>query len=331
MSVALAVPLFAVATVVTLVASARFAAHLDHAGSRLGLTDALLGVLTAVAADGPEVTSAVTALIRGEHDVGVGVVLGSCAFNLAAMIGLGAIIARGIRPRRASLAIEGVVAVAALVATATVVGGAVAPVVGLALLAVVLVPYIAVLALGDRRVHLLPLPRRAHDALGIALGEGFVHREDGPARPHGPLGLTLAAMAVSLAGIIGGSVLLVDSALAIADHAGIGSAVVGFVVLAILTSLPNAFTAIRLARLQRADAVVSETMNSNTINLVAGVLIPAVLLGSGVITGGGGSLAWLALMTGVALLLLGRRRGIGVAGGALVIGMYAVLLVAVLR
>jgi cation:H+ antiporter len=331
MSVALAVPLFVAAAVVTLVASSRFAAHLDHAGSRLGLTDALLGVLTAVAADGPEVTSAVTALIRGQHDVGLGVVLGSNAFNLAAMIGLGAIIAGGIRPRRASLAVEGVVAVAALLATAAVVRGTVPPAVGLALLAVVLVPYVALLALGDRRVHVLPLPRRAHEALRIALGEGFVHPDDGPVRPHRPLGLTFAAMAVSLVGIIGGSVLLVDSALAIADHTGISSAVVGFLVLATLTSLPNALTAIRLARLRRGDAAVSETMNSNTINLVAGVLIPAVVLGSGVITGNGGSLAWLALMTGVALLLLGTRDGIGPRGGALLIAMYGALLVAVLR
>jgi cation:H+ antiporter len=331
MSVAVAVPLFVAAAVVTLVASARFAAHLDHAGARLGLTDALLGVLTAVAADGPEVTSAVTALLRGEHEVGLGVVLGSNAFNLAAMIGLGAIVAGRIRPRRASLAVEGVVAIAALIATAAVVRGVVSPVVGLAALAVVLVPYIALLALGDRRVHILPLPRRAHEALRVALGEGFVHHEQGPARPHPPLALTVAAMAVSLVGIIGGSVVLVDSALAIAHHAGVGPAVVGFLVLAVLTSLPNALTAIRLARLGRADAAVSETMNSNTINLVAGVLIPTVVLGSGVLTGGGGSLAWLGLMTVVVLVLLARQGGIGARGGALVIVMYGALLVAVLR
>jgi cation:H+ antiporter len=331
MPVLLALPLFVAAAAVTLVASARFATHLDRAGSRLGLTDALLGVLTALAADGPEVTSAVTAMIRGERDVGLGVVLGSNAFNLAAMIGLGAILAGRIRPRRAALALEGVVAVAALAATAAVIRGTVPPALGLALLAVVLVPYLALLAVGDRRVHVIPLPRRAHEALRVALGEGFAHHEDGPARPHAPLGLTVAAMTVSLAGIIGGSVLMVDSALAIAHHSSVSDAVVGFVVLAVITSLPNALTAIRLARMQRADAAVSETMNSNTINLVAGILIPAVLLGSGALTGGGGELAWLALMTAVALLLLSRRNGIGRAGGGVVIALYVVLVVAVLR
>ena len=39
--------------------------------------------------DTPEVTSAVTALPHGQHDVGPGVVLGSNMFNLAALIGLG--------------------------------------------------------------------------------------------------------------------------------------------------------------------------------------------------------------------------------------------------
>ena len=59
---------------------------------RLGLSEALLGLVAALAADTPEVTSAVTALAHGQHDVGTGVVLGSNVFNLAALIGLGAVV-----------------------------------------------------------------------------------------------------------------------------------------------------------------------------------------------------------------------------------------------
>ena len=39
-------------------------------------------------------------------------------------------------------------------------------------------------------------------------------------------------------------------------------------------------TAIRLARQGRGDATVSETLNSNNINLVGGIVIPATILGS---------------------------------------------------
>lgn len=88
MSVALALPLFAVSLTVTLAAARLFARRLDVLGVRFGLPEALVGLLTALAADGPEISSAVISLARGERAVSVGVLVGSNVFNLAAMIGL---------------------------------------------------------------------------------------------------------------------------------------------------------------------------------------------------------------------------------------------------
>src|ERR1700751_6458201 len=90
MSPALAVPLFLLSLVVTLATSRLFALRLDRLGVRFGFPEALIGLLTALAADGPELSSALFALIKGAHDVGVGVLVGSNGFNLAAMIGLSA-------------------------------------------------------------------------------------------------------------------------------------------------------------------------------------------------------------------------------------------------
>ena len=56
---------------------------------------------------------------------------------------------------------------------------------------------------------------------------------------------------------------------------------VGVLLLAVLTSLPNAYTGVRLGRAGRGAALVSETMNSNTINLVGGVALPALFVGFG--------------------------------------------------
>lgn len=42
-------------------------------GTRLGLSEALLGMLAALAADAPEITAAVTALVRHDQRVGDGV------------------------------------------------------------------------------------------------------------------------------------------------------------------------------------------------------------------------------------------------------------------
>src|SRR5213592_3485692 len=113
MAALLSVLLFLASLAVTLAAAAFFARRLDRVGIGLGLPETLLGLLTALAADAPETAAAIAALVKGAHDVGVGVVVGSNVFNLAAMVGLSAVLCGSIRIRREALAFEGVVGVAA--------------------------------------------------------------------------------------------------------------------------------------------------------------------------------------------------------------------------
>jgi cation:H+ antiporter len=61
----------------------------------------------------------------------------------------------------------------------------------------------------------------------------------------------------------------------------VADVVTGALVLAVVTSLPNAVTAVYLARRGRGAAVLSTALNSNAINVVAGLLIPASLTGLG--------------------------------------------------
>ena len=153
MTPAAAIPVFLVSIGVMLAASAVFARRLDHIGLRLGLPEAVLGLLTALAADAPELASAVTALVASRHAIAVGVVVGASAFNLAAMLGLSAVVtardpraSRGARARgfRRSLADRrGTLAVAA---------GALGSTTGVVLVAVVAVPYVVLLAAGPRIV-----------------------------------------------------------------------------------------------------------------------------------------------------------------------------------
>src|SRR5215831_19773249 len=113
MATPLVILLFLASLAATLAAAAFFADKLDHVGPRLGLPEAIVGLLTAVAADAPELSSAVIALARGEKDVSLGVVLGSNAFNLAAMIGASAALTGAVLIKRRPLAIEGIVALSA--------------------------------------------------------------------------------------------------------------------------------------------------------------------------------------------------------------------------
>ena len=62
MSTGLAAVYFVVSLIATLYAAAVFAERLDHLGARLGLPEALLGLLTAAGADAPELASAIAAI-----------------------------------------------------------------------------------------------------------------------------------------------------------------------------------------------------------------------------------------------------------------------------
>jgi Ca2+/Na+ antiporter len=95
----------------------------------------------------------------------------------------------------------------------------------------------------------------------------------------------------------------------------------------VLTSLPNAWTGVRFGLQGRGSALMSETLNSNSINIVAGLVVPAAL---GALVAFPGlavfDLAWLVGMTAAALVLFGKRAGGGRAAGALLIVLYAVFL-----
>src|SRR5262249_51591368 len=125
MSTGLAIPLFCVSLALTLVATVVFAREIDRASERLGLSEGLHGILTALGADAPEIATAVAALVSSDTKVGVGVVIGSNVFNLAALLGLSALVAGYVEIHRHGLLLNGGVAVAVSALTAAQVLGAI--------------------------------------------------------------------------------------------------------------------------------------------------------------------------------------------------------------
>jgi cation:H+ antiporter len=322
---------FVVGAVVSLVASAVLVSSLERIGERLSFTEAALGLVAALAANAPEVTSATTALARGQHAVGVGVVLGSNVFNLAALLGLSALIAGHIALHRRVVVLAGVVALAlAVVAVATVSG--VAPAVGLVVGLVVFAPYVVVSALSPPSLRRLPLPARALDWLQRALAE-----EEAELRPAihpapGDLGDAVRA-GVALVVVVAASIAMERSATSLGARLGVSEIVVGGVVLAAVTSLPNAVAAVYLSRRGRGSAVLSEALNSNNLNIVLGLLVPGVILGLGRVDPTVAAVAlWYAGLTAVSLLLAYGARGLGRVQGVLIVGGYlAFVVVLVMR
>jgi cation:H+ antiporter len=303
MSPAVAVPLFLVSLAVTLAAARLFARRLDQLGVRFGFPEALIGLLTALAADGPEISSALFALAKGAHDVGVGVLVGSNGFNLAAMIGLSALLAGRVRLARETLLFEGVVGLIITLLAASLLLRWLAPAGATLLGAVVVVPYLAVVVAGPRfRGHRLSrLSRALHEHAATD------RPPDTSSNPtHHLLGLIVADVALIVAGSAG----MVQSALSLAGDWHISHAILGALILGPLTSIPNSLTAVRLGVAGRGAALVGETFNSNTINLGFGVIVPSLFVTfAAVTTLGKLQLAWLVAATLFTLGTLARPSG----------------------
>ena len=325
MTPAAAIPVFVASIALMLVASAVFAGRLDHVGLRLGLPEALLGLLTALAADSPEISSAIDALVQHEHAIAVGVVVGSNAFNLAAMLGLSAVVAARVQARHETLELEAFVGLWLLAVLLAVVAGGLGATAGSILVAAVVIPYVALLAAGPRLVRKLPLTLAEARFVRRSFGER--HRRDPSLDSRREAVGLLVVLLVALGLIVAGSVGAVRAATDLADAWSVPDAIVGVVVLAILTSLPNAWTGVRFGLRRRGSALMSETLNSNSINLVAGLAVPAALGSFAAFSGlDVFNLAWLFVMTTVALALFGRRDGAGRAAGACLIVLYLVFL-----
>jgi cation:H+ antiporter len=320
---------FAVSAAVSLRASGVLVVRLERLGERLGLTEAMLGLLAALCADAPEITSAVTALVRGQRDVGVGVVLGSNVFNLAALLGLGAVVAGGIALHRRVIVLDGAVALWMAVVALLVVGTGVGPGLGLALVLAVVAPYVTVSAAGTRRLaRLEALPRRWRLWLVRAVRDEEIELLEAirpaPAQPR-DIGVALLALLLVLAG----SIAMEDAGSSLGSRFGVPDIVVGGLLLAAVTSLPNAVAALHLARRGRGAATLATALNSNTLNVVAGLLMPAVAtgLGRGESAGGLWTAWWFLGLTLLTLLLAYLGRGLGRRAGASVIAAYLVFAV----
>jgi cation:H+ antiporter len=299
----LAIPVFLASLGVTLAAARFFAQRLDSIGTRFGLPEAMIGLLTAVAADGPEISSAMVALIKGAHSTSVGVLVGSNAFNLAAMIGVSALLTGCVALSRRDLAPEGALCVAITVIGAAVLLRWLPPVAGV------------VLAVGAAVPYALWLREAERDALG--------HADNAPQSTRATHHL-LGLIVVDVALIIGGSIGMVESALTLGHHWHVSEALLGVLILGPLTSIPNAATAIRLGLAGRSSALVGEALNSNAINLGVGAIIPALFVS---ITHPSGTakleVAWVVVMTLVTVAMLSRRRGIRRPEAAALMIMYA--------
>ncbi|MDQ6877209.1 MAG: hypothetical protein M3082_05830 [Candidatus Dormibacteraeota bacterium] len=325
MSTTTALATFAGSLLLSIVSGAVLGERIEQLGTRLGFTEAFLGILTALGADAPEISSAVTALHRGQHDLGLAIVFGSSVFNLAAVLGLSAVVAGGVVIGRGALALNGGVAAALSATVAAQLLGWLSPPIAAILIGAAFVPYVVLSALRPQQVAALGLPFAVTEAVAEA---DRAARHD--ATPRHATAIDVLTLAPSVVAIVVASVWMVDAASLLGARWRVPPVLVGMVVIATMTSVPNVVSAIRLARRGRGSAVVSEAFTSNSLNLIAGVSIPALAMTVIVATPVAQFAAvWLVVMSIVAIAI-SYKCGLTRVGGAVLIVIYLAFLGAVI-
>jgi cation:H+ antiporter len=305
---------FGLGAAVSLAASWLLVSRIERMGARLGITDAMLGLLAALAADAPEITSAISALAGHQQEVGAGVVVGSNVFNLAALLGLGAVAAGWVALHRRVIVLTGAVSVwIAGICVISVLGWVPAPA-ALVLVLAALGPYVWLAASHHRS--------RLGRWLSTAIGEEELELSPAlvPNASRSDIPVALAALVI----VVGASIVMERAATTLGHHFAVSDIVVGAVVLAAVTSLPNAVAAIYLARRGRGTAMLSTALNSNALNIAFGLLLPASLIGLGATSSREVFVAlWYLALTAVVLVLAYKDHGLRRHTGIVVLSAYA--------
>ncbi len=323
MTVETSIVAFVLGSVVSLLTSWLLVTRLERVGDRLGASEALLGMVAALAADAPEITASVTALAHHQRTIGAGVVIGSNVFNLAALLGLGAVVAGRIRLDRKVIVLGGALAMVIATLCLLALAGVAGPVVALVAVLAVLIPYLVVLSVDHSRLGRLPLPRSWIDWITSAIVEEEIELEEA-IHPSRGTGVDALLAGVALAVVVAASIAMEQGASHIGHRYNVAEIIIGGLVLAAVTSLPNAVAATYLARRGRGAAAFSTALNSNAINVTAGLLIPASFIGlarpaaSGYIVVG-----WYVGLTALTLVLAYWDRGLRRSAGWLIIAGYA--------
>jgi cation:H+ antiporter len=324
MTVSSAAYLFVASVVLMTISSFVLSGSLETLKIRFHVSGGLLGMLAALGAATPEISSAATALFAKQHDVGVGIIIGSNIFNLAALLGLCALLAGRLPLRRQAMIFNGAISLIVTLVLILLVFGFISAPLSVVLLVLLLVPYAIVSGLKPSQMKRWRLPAAARTVLTEAFAS--TRQASGENKAAMPKSWSWAWMGgAALIVIIVTCMGMVRSAVVLSDAWGLNKTILGVLVLAFFTGIPDVVTAIKLALAGRGTAVMSEALNSNTLNILFGICVPATVFGIGTLAGQTlFSVWWLLGITAINLCVLYWMKGFTRMSGALSVGLYLV-------
>jgi Ca2+/Na+ antiporter len=244
--------------------------------------------------------------------------VGSNVFNLAALLGLGAVVAGWVTLHRRVVVLTGAVSLWIAALCVVIVLGWLAPFAGLVLVLAALCPYVWLAGSRNRS--------RLGRWLSTAIHEEELELHPALSAVSSRSDLPVAIGALVL--VVVASVTMERAATRLGGHFSIPAIVVGGVVLAAVTSLPNAVAAVYLARRGRGTAMLSTALNSNALNIAFGLLLPAAIVGLG---GTSSREVFVALwnfgLTALVLVLAYRNQGLRRQTGIVILIAYVLFVV----
>ena len=181
LSISMALLVFLGSLLLSVVASIVLSRRIEQLGAWLHLSESLVGIVAALGADVPEISSAITALHAGQPDLGLGIVLGSNIFNLAALLGMSAVLSGKVRVSRSTLLLNGGVATCVMIAVSAQLFGLLTSFWPITLIALMMVPYLALMAISPGRIARIAARFRFGDDVGQTVAN--VH-QDAKTRPR---------------------------------------------------------------------------------------------------------------------------------------------------
>lgn len=305
MSVLLALAAFVLGTVVLITAADVFVVAAEGVAVHRRWSPAVIGaVVIGFGTSLPEFVTSVVAAFAGEPDLAIGNAAGSNVANLLLVLGLAAVVAPIAAPGRGPGRDIGIAAVGGLLLAVLASNGRLGLLDGVLLGGVLLTAIV----------------------WQVVAGRGHVPGSEVPTTRPGVLAVRVLG---GLLGVVVGAQLLVYGASSIALEFGVPTILIGSVLVAIGTSLPELATAVASARRGQTELLIGNLIGSNAFNAL-GVVGASALVGAGrgdVLTVDTAAMAVVVAAAAVTVTVgvwLWRRPRVGRLGGALLLGAYVV-------
>ena len=286
-SVPVSALLFVVSLLIAMAASSWFTRRLENICDLLDLPDSLLSLLGALGANIPNYAASIVAIAHGQMAEGLGVIIGSNVYNIAIILSVSTFahsMQHSIRLGKRQAADALIVGIYTLAISCTTLAS-------VALLTVfpaqrnaislfsplrivlIVVSIVALAFFGRLGYHALHRPAHVVHEPSAPSAEIIKERQRAEISSVRAFGGAILALLTAL----GSVVVMVNAGQNFAADVHMPPAILGLLVLAIATSLPNTVVAFILARTGRETACVEEIFSSNSINATLGIALPLLI------------------------------------------------------